>query len=145
MEGAPSDTHRNGICENDLNQGKSQVRFLAVEGPHLEKTDKFRWRGHCEARHHWSYWTHMSFNLSASKIGQVVEEEYTFSFSSHLSDASRVKELLHEVFPNDFSTICLCRKDVGDKWHTSVLKFSFREQTTLWREIALESEGTSGD
>lgn len=61
-------------------------------------------------------WTHMSFNFSASKMGQVVEEDYTFSSSSYLSeDVSRVKELLYEVFPNGFSTICRLRKDVGDK------------------------------
>lgn len=68
-----------------------------------------------DTTHH--HWTHVSFDLSASKMGQVGGgEEYTISSSSYLSeDVSRVKELLYEVFPNGFPTVCLLREDVGDK------------------------------
>lgn len=52
MEEDACDIHRKGICENDLNQGKSQIRFLGAGNPHLEKTDKVRRRGNYEAEPH---------------------------------------------------------------------------------------------
>lgn len=37
MGGSPYDINRNGICENDLNQWKSLVRFLGSEAPILRR------------------------------------------------------------------------------------------------------------
>lgn len=117
MGGSPYDINRNGICENDLNQWKSLVRFLGSEAPILRRQTRSDGGGNPEAGHCGHHWTHGGFNSSASKMGQVMEKEQTLRPSPHLSgDVSRLKELLlYEVLPNGFSTICFLRKDVGDK------------------------------
>lgn len=53
MGGAPCDINRNGICENDFNQGKAHIWFLGAKGSHLEKTDKVRWTTLVIAGHTW--------------------------------------------------------------------------------------------
>ena len=142
MQEVPCVTNRNGPYKNDLNQGKSQVGFSGAEEPHLENAHKVRWRGPRDTGQLWSSMDTRGLKFSAALWERVVEEEYTLGPNPYLSgDVSRVKELF--IIPSasyGFSTVRLLRKDVGDKWQTSIWKFPFQEQTTLRREIALESE-----
>lgn len=142
MQEVPCDTNRNGTYKNDLNQGKSQVGFSGAEDPHLENTDKIRRRGHPEAGHLWSLVD--TRGLFCCFIGP----------SCGRGIYSQLQPLpLRRCFQGEgtiilsasfgFSTIHLLRKDVGNKWQTSIWKFPFQEQTTLRRETALESEWTS--
>lgn len=66
MQEVPCDTNRNGTYKNDLNQGKFQVGFSGAEDPHLENTDKGRWRGHPGVGHLWSSVDTWGLNFSAA-------------------------------------------------------------------------------